>query len=148
VLREQDVAAGRRSICIVVTGDGGFDALFDFMRGKGCAVDKAGSIPEALALAARMQAQTEKSSGTKPTEKPTPARATLAEGDVGKIVAALASDPKSRPATRKKLEPYVLARLGNKVTPAVAQAVVKQLVKRGVVTFDGEKIKYVLSAAT
>ncbi len=148
VLREQDVAARRRSICIVVTGDGGFDALFDFMRGKGCAVDKAGSIPEALALAARMQAQAEKSSETKATEKPTPPRATLAEQDVGKIVAAFVSDPKSRPASRKKLEPYVLARLGNKVAPAVAQAVVKQLIKRGLVTFDGEKIKYVLPAAT
>jgi len=147
VLREQDVAARRQSICIVVTGDGGFDALFDFMRGKGCAVDKAGSIPEALALAARMKAQAEKSSETKATEKPTPPRATLVEEDVGKIVAGFASDPKSRPASRKKLEPYVLSRLNNKVTPAVAQAVVKQLIKRGLVTFDGEKIKYVLPAA-
>ena len=42
----------------------------------------------------------------------------------------------------------MLTRLGNKVTPAVAQAVVKQLTKRGVVTFAGEKIKYVLPAAT
>ena len=148
VLREQDVAARRKSIYIVVTGDGGFDALFDFMRGQGCAVDKTGSIPEALALAERLQTQAKKSSGSKAVEKPTALRATLVEEDIAKIVAALALDPKSRPATRKKLEPYVLARLGNKVTPAVAQAVVKQLTKRGVVTFDGEKIKYVLPAAT
>ncbi len=53
VLYKQDVVASCRSSYIVVTGDGGFDALFDFMRGKGCAVDKAGSIPEALALAER-----------------------------------------------------------------------------------------------
>lgn len=148
VLHEQDVAASRRSICIVVTGDGGFDALFDFMRGRGCAVDKAGSIPDALALAARMQAQAEKDSETKATEDPVPPRATLAEEDVGKIVAGFVADPKSRPASRRKLEPYVQARLGNKVTPAVAQAVVKQLIKRGLVTFDGEKTKYALRAAT
>ncbi len=148
VLREQDVAAGRRSICIVVTGDGGFDALFDLMRGQGCAVDKAASIPEALALAARMQAQAEKESETKATEDPVPPRATLTEEDVSKIVAGFVADPKSRPASRKKLEPYVQARLGNKVTPAVAQAVVKQLIKRGLVTFDGEKIRYPPPAAT
>ena len=81
MLREQDVAARRKSIYIVVTGDGGFDALFDFMRGQGCAIDKAGSIPEALALAQGMQSQTDKPSGTKATEKPTPPRATLAEED-------------------------------------------------------------------
>jgi hypothetical protein len=148
VLREQDVAAGRKSICIVVTGDGGFDALFDFMRGGGCAIDKAGSIPEALALAAKIQAQAEKESEASPTEKPVSPRAKLAEEDVAKIVAAFVAYPKNRPGTRKKLEPYVLTQLGNKVTTAVAQALVKQLIKRGLVTFDGEKVKYTLPTAT
>ena len=147
VLREQDVAASQQSICIVVTGDGGFDALFDFMRGRGCAVDKAGLIPRRWHWRR----------GCRPRQRrnPKPRRPRRRRHRARRwprwisteIVAGFASDPKSRPATRKKLEPYVLARLGNKVTPAVAQAVVKQLIKRGLVTFDGEKIKYVLPAA-
>lgn len=148
VLNERDVIARRRSMYVVVTGDGGFDAIFTHMRGHGCAVDKAGSIPEALALAARLQAQARQASEATATAKPSTPRATPAEENVAKIIAALASHSKSRPATRKKLEPYVLSRLGNRVTPAVAQAVVKQLIKRGLVTFDGEKTKYALPAAT
>jgi hypothetical protein len=148
VLKEWDVIAKRRSMYVVVTGDGGFDALFTHLSGQGCAVDKAGSIPEALALAERLQALAKHAPEATATAKPSAPRATPAEENVAKIVAALASHAKSRPATRKKREPYVLSRLGNKVTPAVVQAVVKSLIKRGVVKCDGEKVTYVFPSAT
>jgi hypothetical protein len=148
VLNERDVSAKLRSMYVVVTGDGGFDTIFSHMRGQGCAVDKAASIPEALALAERLQAETKQAPEATATAKPSTPRATPAEENVAKIISALASHSKSRPATRKKLEPYVLSRLGNRVTPAVVQAVVKALIKRGVVKCDGEKITYVLPSAT
>jgi hypothetical protein len=148
VLNERDVIAKRRSMYVVVTGDGGFDAIFTHMRGHGCAVDKAGSIPEALALAERLQAPAKQAPEANAIATPSAPRGTPAEENVAKIIAALASHSKSRPATRKKLEPYVLSRLGNKVTPAVVQAVVKSLIKRGVVKCDGETVTYVLPSAT
>jgi hypothetical protein len=148
VLHERDVIAKRRSMYVVVTGDGGFDVIFTHMRGQGCAVEKAGSIGEALALAKRLQAPAKQAPEANEIATPSAPRGTLAEEDVGKIIAALALYSRNRPATRKKLEPYVLSQLNNKVTPAVAQAVVKRLIKRGVVTLAGEKVAYVLPSAT
>lgn len=55
-LHEENCKAGRPARYVVVTGDGGFDALFSHMQGLECAVGRAGSIPEALALAATLQA--------------------------------------------------------------------------------------------
>lgn len=52
LLSEETRAAGRAARYVVVSVDGGFEPLFDHMRkGFQCAVGKASSIPEALALA-------------------------------------------------------------------------------------------------
>ena len=41
---------GRRASYVVVSGDGGFEPLFEYMRTQGCPVTLAGSIPDALAV--------------------------------------------------------------------------------------------------
>ena len=43
---------GRRASYVVVSGDGGFEPLFDYMRTQGCTVTRVGSIPDALAVPA------------------------------------------------------------------------------------------------
>jgi len=52
VLHERHRTEGRPARFIVITEDGGFDAIFSHMRTLNCAVGKAKSIPEALSLAA------------------------------------------------------------------------------------------------
>lgn len=52
VLHERHRAEGRPARFVVITEDGGFDAIFDHMRTLDCTVGKARSIPEALRLAA------------------------------------------------------------------------------------------------
>ena len=51
---QQDVAAKRAAQYIVISKDGGFDALFDYIRSLGGTVGRAASIPEALTLASQV----------------------------------------------------------------------------------------------
>ena len=48
---QQDAAAKRAAIYIVVSKDGGFDALFDYIGSLGCTVKRVSSISKALATA-------------------------------------------------------------------------------------------------
>jgi hypothetical protein len=54
--QQHDAAAERQGCYIVVSNDSGFDALFDHVRSLGAYAGRAGSIPEALALAATFEA--------------------------------------------------------------------------------------------
>ena len=47
---QQDVVANRPGLYIIVSKDGGFDALFDYVRLLGARVGRTASIPEALNL--------------------------------------------------------------------------------------------------
>ena len=169
--------AGKRDVSyVVVSGDGGFDPLFEYMRTLGCAVSRAGSIPDALAISESRAPLTAPSaavtplappvarpsrgiipaaSTSGPTAKPASApkqkitakattarRATIADGDVETVLAGLRAHPKSRPGDRAALEHHVVARLGHKVTPKVARAVIHQLEQQKVIAFDGKKVVY------
>lgn len=77
---QEDTAAARDARYLVVSHDNGFDALFVHMRTLGAAVAKAGTIPEALALAASLTAdaptpspQRKPASAPPPLKVPTPA---------------------------------------------------------------------------
>ena len=52
--QREDASTGRAARYVVVSKDGGFDALFDHMRSLGCSVDKATTIPDALDVAASL----------------------------------------------------------------------------------------------
>lgn len=165
VLHRENSTAARPARYVVVTGDGGFDAIFDHMQGLGSAVGKAASIPEALALAeslrpaakdgeaAAVQPAPRPSRGIIPAHDPakvkkaggtstTSLRKTLAANDTETVLTELRAHPRNRPADRKALERYIVARLGNKVTVQVSQAVIKELERQGVVSFKGAKIDY------
>jgi hypothetical protein len=95
-VHREDTGSGRAARYVVVSKDGGFDALFDHMRSLGCAVGKATTILEALDVAeallqpgqARLQERIENSatpsktqprSSTRVGEKATAANAKAAE---------------------------------------------------------------------
>jgi hypothetical protein len=46
--QKEDAAEGRKARYVVVSGDGGFDPLFEYMRGLGCDVTKVLTIPAAI----------------------------------------------------------------------------------------------------
>ncbi len=157
LLHERNVAAKRAARYVVITGDGGFEAIFSHMRELGCAVDKAACIPEALAL---LTASINSHQSVAATEAPSPTNAAPAKssmakapasrtlrrkpqaGDADKIVAALQKSRNNRPVDRAALERYAVAALCNKVSPDVGKAAVNVLQQRKVVAFDGNKVQY------
>lgn len=172
VLHAEDKPANREASYIVVSGDGGFEPLFDYMRTKECTVTRAGSIREALAIpvpaapVARLDvapagsqtvphrpsrgivpAVPQKAPSAAPKKKAVPAstqirRKSISDGDAATVVAELRAHPKNRPGDRAALERYTVARLGNKITPEVAKAVIRELEQQKIVTFDGKKVVY------
>lgn len=164
-LHQRTHSAGEASRFVVVTGDGGFDAIFIHMRELGCVVDKAASIPAALVIAAQegyeAGVQPPVTRPTKGLIRPTPVapkkagaaksatspRKTPAAGDVDAVVERLRQHVKSRPSNRAALQRYVIAQLGNGVTEGVGKVIVNSLAQRGFVSFDGKKIIYQIPAA-
>lgn len=61
--QQKNASTNRPARYIVVTKDGGFDALFDYMKALGCATGKAHSIAEALALADSLMPETPADAG-------------------------------------------------------------------------------------
>lgn len=175
-LHVSEQAAKRDASYVVVSGDSGFEPLFEYMKTLGCMVSRAGSIPEALKMSESpapvaeprvvttrapspsqrqsrgiILAASTPRSASKPAAAPktnAPAKAapahrkTIADGDVSTVMAEFRAHPRNRPGDRAALERYIVARLGNKITTAVAQAVIHQLEQQKVVTFDGKKIVY------
>lgn len=167
---QEDAAAGHDGRYLVVSKDNGFDALFDHMRTLGAAVGKAGTIPDALALAASLATglpapcpqpkpapapATVASRPTAPAPQPKPAakkapskkakpapRDTLAHDDVDKVMAGLRARPANRPADREALRRHIVPLLRNQVSLKVSDAVIKKLQERQVISFDGNKIEY------
>jgi hypothetical protein len=162
---------GQRASYVVVSGDGGFEPLFDHMRALGCTVALVGSIPEALKMRAQpssvawatpapqvSQAPERPSRGIIPavsrlaaasapkkkaaTKATGPLRNSIVDSDATSVIAGLRAHPKNRPGDRAALERYTVARLGNKVTTAVAAAVIRELEQQKVVSFNGVKAAY------
>ena len=159
---QQEDANGRRAAkYIVVTKDGGFDPLFDHMHSLGCAVGKARSIPDALALekqlrcavasgpeqtqALKMAAETNsvkttaKKSASQPKSAPRPVNGT---GALNKLLASLRAHPKNRPTTQKALQNHIPCMVGGSVTKKEVTELMKQLLDGGVVTILGQKVEY------
>jgi hypothetical protein len=168
--------SGRRASYVVVSGDGGFEPLFDYMRSEGCVVTRVGSIPDALAvpalepLFAQASAAPPVSQGPKRpfrgiipgVSQPAPAsapkkkaaakaaatlRSSVVDDDMRTIVAELRAHPKNRPSDRAALERYIVARLGNKITSGAAKAIVGGLEQHKVVSFNGTKVAYKIPKA-
>jgi hypothetical protein len=131
-LRER--TSGQRASYVVVSGDGGFEPLFDHMRALACTVALVGSIPEALKIRAPVS----------PVARVTaaPPRDSMADGHAATVIAALRARPGNRPADRTALERYIVSRLRNKIAPSVAASVIRELELQEVVSFNGRKVAY------
>ena len=144
---------------IIVSRDKDFDVLFGYVRSLGSPFERANSIPDALKLAGYTGAQPvaklpvvarEKKSPApkaKPAAKAAPTPRTTsapkpaaATSDVDRVLARLGE--KRRPTTRTKLERHVTSVLGNKADLARVAGVINVLVERGVLGFEGAKVRY------
>ena len=159
--QQQDAEAKRAAKYIVVSKDGGFDALLDHMRSLGCAVGKAESIPAALALAKRLkgvwcggskQSSAPKKAAAKKAAKKSTKKAisklkSFAQKANGadafdKLVGYLQAHPNNRPTTKQSLENHIPNMAGGAVTEKQATALLTQLQDTGVITVTGQKIEY------
>lgn len=164
-LYRDDLAAGHKARYVVVTGDGGFDALLEHMRSLGCSVGKAASIPAALAMdeppalaELPKSAPPRPSRGiipatkTAPKQQPTaksgaiPGNTQLSSG-VQSVIAELRAHPRNRPGDRAALERYVLTRLGRAGTQELTRAVIRQLEQQKIVTFVGKSVEFKIPKA-
>lgn len=171
LVQRENVAAQRPARYIVVSKDGGFDALFEYARTEGCLVMRAPTILDALTMAASPQSpaspssrRSEKST-TQPASAPKPAaqkakpaatakkaakaampkRTTPNADDAEKVAAFLRAQSTNRPAKRATLEHHVIHILGNEITEQVACAVVDQLEREQLLSIVNNKIEYKLS---
>lgn len=72
-LHQVNLAAECPARYIVVSGDGGFEALLEHMRKLGCCVSKASSIPEALGMAEGLRPESSSSHAAGPSKSVSPA---------------------------------------------------------------------------
>lgn len=172
-----DRRTGQRASYVVVSGDGGFEPLFEYMRTLGCTVTLVGSIPEALTVPAAESRMAQASAAPplspvlqRPSRGIIPAaslpaptsapkkkaaakvaaapRNSVVDGQVETIILELRVHPKNRPGDRAALERYIVARLGNKITSGAARSIVGKLEQQKVVSFDGTKVAYKIPKAT
>ena len=156
---KEDELLEQKARYIIVSRDKDFDVLFGYVRNLGSPFERANSIPEALKLAGYtgtqpvaklpVAAREKKPAAPKPkpaakaapTPKATPApKPAAATSDVDRVLARLGD--KRRPTTRTKLERHVTSVLGNKADPARVAGVINVLVERGVLGFEGAKVRY------
>jgi len=164
--QQQDANAKRGAKYVVVTKDGGFDPLFEYMRSLGCAVGKARSIPDALALAKVLKgasasgpeqakatkkasaATSVKKSGKNATgESKSAAQSVDATGALNKLLASLRAHPNNRPTTQKSLENHIPSMIGGAVTKQEVTELMKRLIDGGEVTISGQKVEYKIPKA-
>lgn len=137
---------------IVITKDGGFDALLSHVRSLGYEATKAATIRDALAQQAAVDktvASAKKS--TAPKAAPAGKGTKGAEGGpqkiakpdfLQKLIANFHLHPKARPSTRAALERHIGTALGGKAAPAVVQDLIAALECEGVLKVSDEKVEY------
>ena len=166
-LHQENTVLKQPARYVVVSKDGGFNALLDYMRALPCWVAKATSIPESLLIADQPEpmqpAAPNRSSAVRsevadkvaPTQTTTPLqrksaakstaktlRKTFQTEDVERVIEYLRLHPKNRPAKRATLEHHVISILANAVTAAVSRAVIAELERLGVVNLKEKTIEY------
>lgn len=152
---------------VVISHDGGFDALMGHVQSLGYPATKATSIRQALGLDESQSAITspvvKKSPPAKPATTPkkttaaqvepgktpvkkpqAPARKTLGPQDKEKVIENLRLHPKNRPAKRKALESHITSLVGGNATTKAVRGLVAGLENEGVVKFSDNKIEYSL----
>jgi hypothetical protein len=153
-VHEKDGVAGEAQY-LIVSNDGGFDALVAHLKSSGYAAAKVADATEALAIGPIRVSQAEmvetsvappaarsgkKAAAVAPaatTKKPVPnARQ--------KLIANLHAHPKSRPTNRLALERHVATILGKKSVDQSAKELIAGLEREGIVTIAEKKIVYEL----
>jgi hypothetical protein len=147
---------GKSDRFIVITKDGGFDALLSHVRSLGYEATKAATIRDALgqqvsvekAVAHAKQATAPKvAPAGKGTKKAPGGPQKTAKPDIlQKLIANFRLHPKARPSTRAALERHIGTALGGKAAPAEVQDVIATLGREGVLKVSGEKVEYTVSS--
>lgn len=140
---------------LIVSKDGGFDALLEHLQSLGCLASKVPSISEAVKLGgAAPSGRAPDTPPASPTPPP-PAKKTAAKTSTtptngsdpnprNKILENLRAHPKNRPLTRDALTRHVATLMGNKPTPKEVEALVAGLERDGIVKTGDKKIAYTL----
>jgi len=157
LLQEQLCNGGLESNCakfVIVTKDGGFDALLSHVRSLGYEATKVVTIAEALdqkaatdepAAVSRASAAvmaTPLTKGMKPAESWPKGKAKI--DVVPKLIANFRQHPKARPATRAALERHIGTALGGKPVPSAVQDVIAAMERAGVIKITDKRVEYAL----
>ena len=146
---------GKNDRFIVITKDGGFDALLSHIRSLGYEVTKAATMRDAL----ERQAAVDEAVGPgkrSTAPKPVPAgkakkaavgpQKTVKQDILQKLIANFRQHPKARPSTRTALERHIGTALGGKAALAAIQDLIATLEREGVLKVSNEKIEYTASS--
>ena len=151
---------------ILVSKDGGFDALLSHIQSLGYTAMKAATIGEAVGLGAAKnmlpakKVATDKSVApakkSTPPEPVAPSKVVKTSGarpqktgkpDVRlKLIANFREHPKNRPSTRTALQRHIGTALGGKATPSAVQDLIAALERAGVLKVSGQKVEYTASS--
>jgi hypothetical protein len=133
---------------IVVSRDGGFDALLDHVKSLGYRALRVESIRQAMANGSAVPDIHSVRGKTKAAAKPVPAPVKAAKPDPKKkVIENLRDHPRNRPTTAAALERHVTTVLGKDTTEKTVRALIAKLQKEGLVVMTDKKVEYKLPAA-
>jgi hypothetical protein len=133
---------------IVVSRDGGFDALLDHVKSLGYRALRVESIRQAMANGSAVPDTQLAPAKNKAPAKPGPAPVKAAKPDPKrKVIENLRDHPRNRPTTAAALERHVTTLLGKDTTVKTVLALIAKMQKEGLVVLTDKKVEYKLPAA-
>lgn len=133
---------------IVVSRDGGFDALLDHIRSLGHRAMRVEGVRQAVANASTTvpEVHSTPAKASVPA-KPVPAPVKPARPDPKKkVIENLRDHPRNRPGTVAALERHVSTVLGKDASEKAARALIAKLQKEGLIVLTDQKVEYQLPA--
>lgn len=148
-------AAPSEACFLIVSADGGFDALLAHVQTLGFSARKVSDVKQAVAIGATFVAQTRSETvlarltaaapRKNPEKAPQVAATKKAEPNLRqKVIDNLRANPANRPSSREALEHHVATILGKKASSTILEALITGLERDGIVTISDRQVDYAI----